>query len=152
MKVYRTKELTSDRQRIYLAARINGATPLESARLAKYPHPESNYHKIENSKRMKYMLNKHENKVFNVVTPQWKINKLADMVNVTIPDDIEELQITSSDRLNVGLKAISELNKMQGHYAPTQSQNMNINVKTDSEQAKEIADNLNKLDRYKQDY
>lgn len=153
MRVYRTKELTTDRQRIYLAARIDGATPIEAMKIAKYPHPESNYQKIENSKRMQYLLRRKMPKVFNVITPEWAINRLVTVVERTIPDSVDDIE--SGMKLpdyNVGIKAISEISKIKGFYAPTQSQNMNINVKTDNEQAKEIADNLNKLERYKQDF
>lgn len=164
MRVYRTRELTSDRQRIYFNARCEGATPLEAARFAGYPHPEKNWNKVENSKRMKHMLSKHAPKVFNVATPDWKVNKLVKVVERHIPDELPEsvemmgedgkpvLRIGNQPDARTGIAAIAELNKMQGHYAPTQNQNVNVNVSADMKEAKEIAARLNSKNRYKKDY
>jgi len=147
MRVYRTKELTNDRQRIYFKARCEGATPIEAMKVAGYPHPETNYPKIENAKRMQYMLRKHMPKYINVVTPEWKTTRLKHIVEKTIPLVDDE----PSDYAT-GIKAIAELNKMQGHYAPTQNQNMNLNVNADADDVKAITERLDKLDRYKKDY
>lgn len=63
------------------------------------------------------------------ITFDWKLKKLKRVVDDNIPD-AEEKPIIDA---NVGVKAIAELNKMQGDYAVAKSENTNLNVHTDAE-------------------
>jgi hypothetical protein len=72
---------------------------------------------------------------------EWKMNKLIRCVNKTIPDeDDAELNVSG------GISAISEMNKMQGHYAPTRTINANLNLTEQREEVRGL------VEQYKKDY
>lgn len=58
------------------------------------------------------------------VSYEWKLDKLKQIVEVFI--DSEDL---SPNKVNSAIQAISEMNKMQGHYSP--EKHVNVNIKTD---------------------
>jgi phage terminase small subunit len=81
----------------------------------------------------KYLANRIKQLQKNVeVTVDWKMGKL---VNIT--------ERTEDGKPQVAISAISELNKMQGHYAPTQVQQTNLNLDLDVLKLKEINDLVN---------
>ncbi|WP_342227999.1 hypothetical protein [Rickettsiella endosymbiont of Rhagonycha lignosa] len=55
----------------------------------------------------------------------WKLKKLKQIVDTFIHD---EASLTSQE-VRTALIAISEMNKMQGHYSP--EKHVNVNIKTD---------------------
>lgn len=63
------------------------------------------------------------------VTLEWKIKKIKKVIDNAIPDDEEQAFIAEHAR--VGLMGISELNKMQGDYAPLKNINANLNSEVD---------------------
>lgn len=146
-KRYNKSELTPQ-QIAFCEAYLSGESASKSARIAGYKSESRASNYLLRTKRIKdYLASQHKRFAFVKLTLESKLNKLAHIIDRTIPDD---------DNLpcdyNTGIKAIAEANKIQGHYAPTQNQNLNVSVKTDVDTAKSIADGLNKLDRYKQDF
>ena len=67
-----------------------------------------------------------------IATVEWKMDKL---VGIT--------ERTEEGKPQVAISAISELNKMQGHYAPTQVQQTNLNLDVDVIKLKQINDLVN---------
>lgn len=65
----------------------------------------------------------------------WKIEKLKQIVEGQLDENPE-----------VAIKAISELNKMQGHYAAEKRENLNVNVERTVEEISQIRE------KYKRDY
>lgn len=59
------------------------------------------------------------------LTYEWKLNKLKHVVEAFITD---EASLTPQE-VRIALLAISEMNKMQGHYSP--EKHVNVNIKTD---------------------
>jgi phage terminase small subunit len=84
----------------------------------------------------------------------WKIQKLKKIIDICIPDTAK----SRNDLYTKGaIAAISELNKMQGHYAPERSISSSINRELglnmevdDLKISEEILEELNK--KYKKDY
>lgn len=58
------------------------------------------------------------------ITYEWKLNKLKQIVDTFIKDEA----LTPTE-VRTALLAISEMNKMQGHYSP--EKHVNVNIKTD---------------------
>lgn len=54
-----------------------------------------------------------------------KVKKLVKVVNLAIPDEAEHIKETAPRE---GIAAISELNKMEGHYAPEKRINANVDI------------------------
>ncbi len=59
-------------------------------------------------------------------TFMWNANKLIEVVEYMLPEN----QIPNPKCASVAVKAISELNKMCGYYAPIQTENKNENTET----------------------
>ncbi len=70
---------------------------------------------------------------------EWKINKLVKCVDASIPEEGEI-------NVQAGVCAISEMNKMQGHYAPTKNLNLNANVEANRDEVRGL------LEQYKREY
>jgi phage terminase small subunit len=64
-----------------------------------------------------------------IATMEWKMDKLVGIVERT-----EEV------KPQVAISGISELNKMQGHYAPTKTEAINVNLDIDILKAKELSE------------
>lgn len=62
------------------------------------------------------------------LTKDWKLGKLKTVVDGTIPDFADKIDPIAA---RAGIAAIAEANKMQGHYAPVQTMNANLNVNTE---------------------
>jgi phage terminase small subunit len=78
----------------------------------------------------RYLSSRIKNLQKNIeVTVDWKMKKLVGIV-----------ERTEEEKPNIAISGISEMNKMQGHYAPTQTQNVNLNLDFDVIKAKEIND------------
>jgi phage terminase small subunit len=67
-----------------------------------------------------------------IATMEWKLDKL---VGIT--------ERTEDAKPQVAISAISELNKMQGHYSPTVVQQTNLNLDLDVLKLKQINDLVN---------
>jgi phage terminase small subunit len=82
------------------------------------------------------------------MTKDWKLGKLKAVIDGTIPDDSSIIP----EMATVGIKAISEANKMQGHLAPTTAinANLNANAEADSQQLADVMDEL--LLKHKKEY
>jgi phage terminase small subunit len=65
------------------------------------------------------------------LTIDHKLNKLKDVMDVSIPEDKEELKVTDPSRIKVGLSAIDLSCKIQGHYAPERAINVNTSIEAD---------------------
>lgn len=72
------------------------------------------------------------------VTFEWKVKKLKSVIDRAIPDDEIESDLSAS----VGISAIQELNKMQGHHSAEKRVNTNLNSDTDVENVKELMEGL----------
>lgn len=59
------------------------------------------------------------------VSYEWKLDKLKQIVEAFI----ESKENLISSKVNSAIQAISEMNKMQGHYSP--EKHLNVNIKTD---------------------
>ena len=81
------------------------------------------------------------------ITFEWKINKLKNIIELCA-----DKKATSHKDINptAAIAAISELNKMQGHYSAEKHVNTNINIDTDLDAAKEYIEELQL--KYKREY
>ena len=73
----------------------------------------------------------------------WKVNKLKLVVNRSIPDELpDSIEARRLLRAGEGLAAIAELNRMQGHIAPTKSVNVDIKADDDIKRLLTISNRL----------
>jgi hypothetical protein len=81
------------------------------------------------SKSFKILLAKKRAEMENLQsTFEWKVKKLVELVELCTPSDAETHKETNPGST---ISAISELNKMQGHYAPDRTVNANMNIESD---------------------
>ena len=144
VKKYRQRELSKQQLifcETYLAEGIAG----KAARIAGYRSPYRSGNALLKCKRILDYLNKRESKMVTVpVTFESKLSDLDHIMKQSIhPEE-------GTPDFNTGIKAIAEANKMQGHYAPSESKSLNVNVDIDSGDAKDLFSKL--LDSAKQDY
>jgi phage terminase small subunit len=93
------------------------------------------------SKRIKAVEEKEQ------ITFDYKIKKLKQIVELSVPSEA----ITKEDiNASAAISAISELNKMQGHYSAEKHANLNLVVDADIAQAKELMAQL--LQQYKREF
>lgn len=147
IKIYRPRDLTKQ-QLAFCEAYLSGETPSNAARMAGYKSVARAGSYLLQTKRIKDYLNKREKQIVDVpVTFEAKAAALKHVVDEAIP-----LNQPLTRNVETGIKAIQELNKMQGHYAPTQSKNLNVNVQAeaDREQATELFNKL--LAKHKSEY
>lgn len=147
-KKYRPRDLTEQQLMFceaYLAEGIGG----KAASIAGYKNPSRAGGYLLQTKRIKDYLAHRMKSLSDVgVTYEKKLGKIKTVIDSFIPEEGE----LKPDKVKVGLSAIQEANRMQGHYAPTQNQNLNVNLNGDIDSAKEIAARLNSKNRYKKDY
>jgi hypothetical protein len=73
------------------------------------------------------------------LTWEWKLRKIARVINEFIPDD-ESVKLNSA-AVKVGLFAMAELNKMTGDYAPIKKLSVNVDAtKAKLAEAKKVYD------------
>jgi len=74
-----------------------------------------------------------ETKEAQQITFDYKVRKLAKIIERCIidQDDSEPLTMSKTNAYRVGIAAIAELNKMQGHYAADKRVTANFNVDSD---------------------
>jgi hypothetical protein len=78
----------------------------------------------------------------------YKIYKIKRVIDDFIPDDrTKELE---AKQVAVALTAISESNKMQGHYSAEKVLTANVNMDADLEQAKQVM--LDLIEKNKKEY
>lgn len=66
-----------------------------------------------------YLKKLKDNKIKDIaLTYEWKLAKLERLIDLSIPDDAQTFKEVNG---TWGVSAIGEANKMQGHYAPTNS-------------------------------
>lgn len=124
----------------YQASMAIGDTP-RIAQKVSYLYLKKPYVQEQLERLLRRMKDQHN------VTFDWKIKKLKKVVDISIPDDA--LEITEMDP-EAGLKAIAEMNKMQGHYQPESTISTNVHVDTDIINAEHIMEEV--LERHKKDY
>jgi hypothetical protein len=84
---------------------------------------------IENGPVHKALLAKKRAEMENLqATFEWKVKKLVELVELCTPANAESHKDTNPVST---ISAISELNKMQGHYAPDRTVNANMNIESD---------------------
>jgi phage terminase small subunit len=81
------------------------------------------------------------------ITFDYKIKKLKQIVELSVPSEAANKEEINA---NAAISAISELNKMQGHYSAEKHANLNLVVDADIAQAKELMAQL--LQQYKREY
>ena len=84
-------------------------------------------HRLKTSSKVQGYLKSLQTNLENQMTVsyEWKLNKLKQIVEAFI----ESKENLSSSKVNSVIQAISEMNKMQGHYSP--EKHVNVNIKTD---------------------
>jgi hypothetical protein len=80
------------------------------------------------------------------ITAEMKMKKLWLCADRGIPETIGDGQNLWAEGMRVGISAISELNKMQGDYAPEKILNANANLETSPQDFAEL------LEQYERDY
>lgn len=121
---------------------VNGRNAMAAAREAGYGKSYANNKssQILNSTVVKQYLRKRLEKVDKKleVTFDWKIKRLK--------------QIANKHENNIAVSAISEMNKMQGHYSPDKHVNANININSDADliQVRDVMQQIAK--KHEKDY
>ncbi|WP_339050227.1 terminase small subunit [Rickettsiella endosymbiont of Xylota segnis] len=69
-----------------------------------------------------------------IVNYEWKLNKLKQVVEAFI----ENKEDLSPHKVNSAIQAISEMNKMQGHYSAEKHVNFNIKTDPDLQQLEDL--------------
>jgi phage terminase small subunit len=84
-------------------------------------------HRLKTNSKVQGYLKSLQTNLENQMTVsyEWKLNKLKQIVEAFI----ESKENLSSSKVNSVIQAISEMNKMQGHYSP--EKHVNVNIKTD---------------------
>lgn len=135
IKKYKPRALTAQ-QLAFCEAYLAGESAQKSAILAGYNSPDRAASYLLRTKRIKDYLHKQQSRVVSApITIEYKLDKLKTVVDQFIPDS--DLKV---NEVKVGISAIAELNRMQGHYAPDKS--MNLNVNADAQATKELIERL----------
>ena len=103
----------------------------ELFRLAGIDRPDNDHSaaRLESSRGVQFLLTKKRAEMENLqATFEWKVKKLVELVELCTPSNAENHKDTNPGST---ISAISELNKMQGHYAPDRSVNANMNIESD---------------------
>lgn len=132
---------------VYLISNGNRIKALREAGYKPKPGSEKQLaYRILNSRPVKKYINRVADKMEKDfgITLDWKIFKLKRIVNFCVPDDEDKPVIDGA----VGVKAIAELNKMQGDYAPVRNENTNANINADAE----IKDMQELIKQHQRDY
>jgi phage terminase small subunit len=113
------------RQQTFLQHYLQSGNASESYRIAGYKtkYSDRSAYILMNKDPIKSHIEWLKKKQSESVTLEWKLDKLREIVNRYI----------NSDNPDVCIKAIAELNKMSGDYAPTQVDNRTINIQADLE-------------------
>lgn len=77
-----------------------------------------------------------------LVTYDWKSNKLKQIVEMAMTRGEVDAMGRPLVSIDHALKAIAEMNKMAGHYAPEQVMNTNVNVTGNLTDIKELTEKL----------
>lgn len=125
LRRYKPRNLTEQQLRFCEAYLAEGIAS-RAAKMAGYKSPNRNAAALLQCKRILDYLNKREKQLTWVpITFEYKIDKLAKVIERSIPDEIDNGQLLMAD-YKAGISAIAEANKMQGHYTPTQIQQTTI--------------------------
>lgn len=141
-KMYRKKQL-SPQQIKFCEAFVANEYPSVAAKIAGYKSPARASAYLLKCKRITdYIAVLIGNKVDVPVTFEKKAKVLSDLMDTAITDNIDNFKSGLENNINIqlvdrGLEAIKELNKMQGHYAPTQSQSVQVTVKETADKLRE---------------
>lgn len=139
VKKYHARELTNQ-QITFCEAYIAGEMASKAAQIAGYKSPARAAQYLLSTNRIKRYIAKQQPRIQKLpVTVEYKTSKLQHIVEQAIPDD-EPL----TKHVDIGIKAIQELNKMQGHYSPTQVQQVTVEAS--------IEDIRNAQKEYKKEY
>lgn len=125
IKKYKPRELT-EQQLAFCEAYLAGETQTYAATLAGYKSPKRAGSSLLSCKRIIKYLDKREEQLSKVpLTFEYKMDKLNTIIERTIPDEISDDIKTD---YKTGIAAIAEANKMSGHYAPTNVQQVNVDA------------------------
>lgn len=89
----------------------------------------------EVKERIEKIMAKLEEKT--LVTYEWKVKKLQEIIDSSfkvkkkVIDDVTGEEVLVPEFSKVAIQAMAELNKMQGHYAPTKNMNLYVNTTLD---------------------
>jgi phage terminase small subunit len=125
VRKYRPRNITTQ-QLLFCEAYLAEQSAGKAARIVGYKSPDRAATHLLQCKRIKDYLNKRQKSLINVgLTFEKKMAKLTQIIDTTIPDEINVDNIKQVS-FDTGIKAIAEANKMSGHYAPTQVQQVTI--------------------------
>jgi phage terminase small subunit len=133
-----TEVLTQRERKFVLEYFKNDCNHVAAATAAGYKNADKHAYKIIQRPMIQAAIAKVNKKVMTStsrmdlameMTLDWKKKKLKLAIERAIPDEqSEETQIYDP---HVGLKAIAELNKIDGDYAPEKHHNVNLNADVD---------------------
>lgn len=137
------KELSEQLRKFCVAYVENGNSAHKAALIAGYSedYAKTNSFKLLRKPNVKAYINKLLEKIDKKigVSFDYKIQKLKLAVDRALPDD-EKSEATINPQ--IGITAIAELNKMQGHYSAEKHINANLNTDTEISDIKELMDGL----------
>lgn len=79
------------------------------------------------------------------ITYEWKLKKLGKLIHRAIPDDDEAGIEAVTKTGSIGISAISEANRMQGHHSAEKHINASVSVDADLKQVQEEIERINKV-------
>lgn len=66
------------------------------------------------------------------ISRRWKLSKLKHLIEAGIPDDWSHMD---PELMTIALRAIDNINKLQGDYAPEKRINANFNIEANTQEA-----------------
>jgi phage terminase small subunit len=85
------------------------------------------------------------------ITYDWKVKKLKNVIDKCMPQEIPHAPLPlNATQPQTAVSAISELNKMQGHYAPVKQISVNFNNDADLKATQELTNLL--IAKHESDY
>ena len=141
IKVYRCRDLSVKQMR-FVAAVKAGFTASRAAAEAGYKKAERDGSRLMQTARIKKYLAKHRIKSEVRITKERVLEKLITVVDKTIKDD--ETSEIDVQLAKVGITALSEISKIEGYYAPTQTQNLNVNADATIEDIRNVRNEYKK--------
>ena len=129
----------------------NGRKGGAAAKYAGYERqPYSRSSALLKDPKIKDYLNSRVQEVIEVVRLDYdfKIKKLKQIIDIAIPDNLERI----TKEVVVGLQALAEANKMQGHYSAEKHVNLNANIDLTPEQKEALQLIASLRKQYERDY
>lgn len=128
---YRARDLT-ERQILFCELYLADGLAGRAARQAGYKSPTKSANHLLKCKRILKYLNMRQKQVVSMsMTFEYKMSKLATIIDRTIPEETDNSDKIVKTDYKTGITAIAEANKMSGHYAPTQVQEVTVQASID---------------------